>query len=125
MIKPEPLFESNANASIARVTATFGQRGTEYGDTWRNAQWLAMRAVARKLAVQIPDEALRPLAAAALYDVKYQRLEGGYKDDSVIDGIAYGANLAEEMRKPASPPQVPHPADSDCTSMGVASSAVR
>jgi hypothetical protein len=95
----EPLFESNANASIARVTATFGQRGAEYGDTWRNAQWLTMKAVAKKLGVSIPDDALRPIAAAVLCDVKYQRLEGGYKDDSVIDGIAYNANLAEEMLK--------------------------
>jgi hypothetical protein len=101
--KLEPLFESNANASIARVTSTFGQRGAEYGDTWRNAQWLAFRAVAKRFNLSIPESALRPLCAAVLVDVKYQRLEGGYKDDSIIDGIAYAANLAEEMRVFESP----------------------
>lgn len=96
--KSEPLFESNANASIARVTSTFGQRGAEYGDTWRNAQWLAFRAVAKRFGLEIPESAIRPLCAAVMVDVKYQRLEGGYKDDSIVDGIAYSANLAEEMR---------------------------
>jgi hypothetical protein len=95
---PEPLFETNANASIARVTATFGQRGTEYGDTWRNSQWLCAKAVARELGIALTTDQARKIAAGVLVDVKYQRLEGGYKDDSVIDGIAYASNLAEEMR---------------------------
>ncbi len=95
----EPLFESNANASIARVTATFGQRGTEYGDTWRNAQWLALKAVAAKYHVKIPPHVVRALAAAVMFDVKYARLEGGYKDDTMVDGCAYGLNLAEEVNR--------------------------
>lgn len=92
-----PLFESHANATIERVRATYSQRGGEYGDTWRNCQWLALKAAARKLGVQIPDKFLTAIAAAVLVDVKYQRLEGGYKDDSVVDGIAYQALWAQEM----------------------------
>ena len=41
----------------------------------------------------------RLLAAAALSDVKYQRMEGGYKEDTVIDRIAYDANFAAEMER--------------------------
>jgi hypothetical protein len=94
----EPMFEKRANATLARVTATFGQRGTEYGDTWANCQWLAMKATAQELGITVPPEFLRALAVAALVDLKYQRLEGGYKDDSVVDAGAYGAFWAEEMR---------------------------
>lgn len=91
------LFESNADKTLDRVRGTYATRGGEYGDTWRDAQLLAMKAVARRLGLSIPDSAFRPLAAACLVDVKYQRLQGGYKDDSIIDGIAYAANLAQEM----------------------------
>jgi hypothetical protein len=95
----QPIFETYADLSFGRVRATYAQRGTEYGDSWRNCQWLAMRATCRKLGIEIPEKLLRALAVAALYDVKYQRLEGGYKDDSVIDAMAYGGLWAEEMRR--------------------------
>lgn len=95
----QPIFETYADLSFGRVRATYAQRGTEYGDSWRNCQWLAMRATCRKLGIEIPERFLRALAVAALYDVKYQRLEGGYKDDSVIDAMAYGGLWAEEMRR--------------------------
>jgi hypothetical protein len=96
---PEPLFESNARATIARVDATFCQRGAEYGDTWRNSQHLMLRAVARRFNITIPESALNAIACAVLVDVKVQRTEGGYKDDTLVDLIAYAAFLAEEMRQ--------------------------
>ncbi len=92
-----PLFDSNAKATLGRVSEIFQQRGGEYGDTWRDCQWLAIKAVSRKLGLNLTHDQCRKIAAAALFDVKYQRLQGGYKDDSIIDGIAYGANLAAEM----------------------------
>jgi hypothetical protein len=95
----QPIFETYADLSFGRVRATYAQRGTEYGDSWRNCQWLAMKATCRKLGIDVPERLLRALAVAALYDVKYQRLEGGYKDDSVIDAMAYGGLWAEEMRR--------------------------
>lgn len=95
----KPIFETFADATLNRVRGTYATRGTEYGDTWRNAQWLALRATRDKLGLNIPDSMLRAVAAAVLYDVKYQRLEGGFKDDSVVDGIAYGALWAEEMQQ--------------------------
>lgn len=95
----KPVFETFANATIDRVKGTYEQRGTEYGDTWGNSQWLALKATCRKLGLQIPESKLRAVAAAVLFDVKYQRLEGGYKDDSVIDGMAYAGLWAEEMRR--------------------------
>ncbi len=92
-----PLFDSNAKATLGRVSEIFQQRGGDYGDTWRDCQWLAIKAVSRKLGLNLTHDQCRKIAAAALFDVKYQRLQGGYKDDSIIDGIAYGANLAAEM----------------------------
>lgn len=95
----KPIFETFANATIDRVKGTYEQRGTEYGDTWAHCQWLALKATCRKLGLEIPESKLRAVAAAVLFDVKYQRLEGGYKDDSVVDGMAYGGLWAEEMRR--------------------------
>jgi len=93
-----PLFEQRANATLNKVTATFGQRGNEYGDTWRNCQFTVMKAIVREFRLDVPNWALRALATAAFVDMKYQRNEGGYKEDSLIDGIAYLAFLADEMR---------------------------
>lgn len=56
-----------------------------------------MKAVARELGYEIKPEHFRALATAAFVDMKYQRLEGGYKDDSIVDGIAYQGFLAQEM----------------------------
>lgn len=95
----KPIFETFADATLNRVRGTYATRGTEYGDTWRNAQWLALKATRDRLGLSIPDSALRAVASAVLYDVKYQRLEGGFKDDSVVDGIAYAALWAEEMQQ--------------------------
>lgn len=98
-----PIFETFADTTLNRVRGTYAQRGTEYGDTWAHCQWLALKATARELGVEIPDSKLRAIAAAVLVDVKYQRLEGGFKDDSVIDGIAYNSLWAEEMQRQAQP----------------------
>lgn len=95
----KPIFETYADTTLNRVRGTYATRGTEYGDTWRNAQWLALKATRDELGLSIPDSALRAVAAAVMVDVKYQRLEGGFKDDSVVDGIAYNALWAEEMQQ--------------------------
>lgn len=100
-----PIFETFADTTLNRVRGTYTQRGTEYGDTWAHCQWLALKATARELGVEIPDSKLRAIAAAVLVDVKYQRLEGGFKDDSVIDGIAYNSLWAEEMQRQATQTQ--------------------
>jgi hypothetical protein len=92
-----PKFETNASASLQRVQSTFGLRGTEYGDTMKNCQWLTMKAVARKFGVDIPPDLFRALAVGGLCDLKYQRQEGGYKDDNFVDAIAYLAFLAQDM----------------------------
>lgn len=94
-----PKFEENANATLERVRGTYAGRGVEYGDTWRECNYLKMRAVARALGLQIPTEAFRVLATAAFCDMKYWRMLGDFKDDSLVDGIAYDAFLAEEMRR--------------------------
>lgn len=92
-----PMFEKRALATLKRVTDTFGQRGTEYGDTMRDCQWLVIRAVAKQLGVDIPPDKARAIAIAGMVDIKYQRYQGGYKDDNGVDGIAYQAFLTDEM----------------------------
>ena len=47
-----------------------------------------------------------------------QRLEGGYKDDSIIDGIAYAANLAEEMQTATRPIPAEPPCEHDVARIG-------
>jgi len=92
-----PLFDSNASKTLAKVSATFNQRGNEYGDTWRDCQWLNMKAAAGLAGLTLDTATARLLAAAALSDVKYQRMQGGWKDDTIVDRIAYDANLAAEV----------------------------
>lgn len=92
-----PLFEHHADATLERVRATYAQRGKEYADTWRDAQFLAMQATAKQLGLKLDTDQCRKLAAAAFVDMKYSRLSGGYKDDSVVDGIAYQALWCELM----------------------------
>ncbi len=92
-----PKFETNAIATLQRVQSTFGLRGTEYGDTMAHCQWLTMKTIARRYGVDIPPDLFRALAVGGLCDVKYQRQEGGYKDDNLVDAIAYQSFLAQEM----------------------------
>lgn len=94
-----PKFEANVIPTLDRLQATFTQRGTEYGDTWGNCQFITMKAVAKKLGYDIKPEHYRAICTAGFVDMKYQRSEGGYKDDSLIDGMAYMAFLSEEMRQ--------------------------
>src|SRR5579872_6363006 len=95
----EPFFETAGNATTQRAAAIASQRGNDYGDTWRDCQWLALKATAEELGIRIPAACLRAVACAALVDIKYQRLQGGYGDDHLLDGINYQKVLAEEMRR--------------------------
>lgn len=92
-------FEANALATLERVQSTFTQRGGEYADTWKTCRFLKMKAVAQALKIEIPDDCFGALCAAGFCDMKYERFSGGWKDDSSVDGIAYDAFLAEEMRQ--------------------------
>lgn len=109
-----PIFESHTLTTIDRAKSTFTGRGDEYGDTWRECNFLKMKAVARALGCEINPEHFRALATAAFCDMKYWRNLGGFKDDSLIDGINYDGFLAEEMRqltakKPLPVPELPAP----------------
>ncbi len=95
----QPLFERRALGTINRVTATFGQRGTEYGDTMKDCQWLTLLATAKRLGIPLTKEHARAIAIAGMVDIKYQRMQGGYKDDNIVDGIAYASFHADEMKE--------------------------
>ena len=95
----KPKFESNADATLDRVRATYSQRGSEYADTWGTCRFLKMKAVAKELGSKIDERHYRALATAAFCDMKDERMSGGWKDDSMVDGIAYDASLVQEMRE--------------------------
>lgn len=97
LIQDPGLFVRSATAALDKVKSTFCQRGTEYHDTWQECPFIVMKAVAKKLGVVVPDDAWRAMAAAAFVDMKHQRLQGGWKVDSVVDGIAYAGFLSEEV----------------------------
>ena len=96
---PQATFTRLASATLRRVEAVFVQRGAEYGDSWADNTWVTTLAVAKKLGVNLRKEHCRAIALAAFVDAKYTRNIGGYKDDSLMDGINYTAALAEEMRE--------------------------
>ena len=92
------LFDERAKAGLGKVSDTFCERGTQYGDTWMDCQWLVLRSVLREFGIEnLDQERLRIVALAALVDVKHQRFQGGWKADNLVDGMAYGAVLAESM----------------------------
>lgn len=107
----ESLFSRNANSTLSAVRLTYDERGGQYGDTWKDCQWLAMLATAGELGLDITRDECRVLAAAALVDVKYQRLQGGFKDDTLIDSISYQANWRAEMLKVGQEPEPQKPTE--------------
>lgn len=94
-----PLFEQRATRTFDEATAVFKERGTQYSDTWRTCRFLTMKAIAKELGCSIDDRFYRALATAAFVDMKHERLMGGYKEDSLTDGINYAAFLVDEMRE--------------------------
>lgn len=103
------LFAQRADATLKRCKEIYSNRGDQYGDTWRDCQWLKLKAILFTMFGMKPTVSqCRAMALASLADVKYSRFLGGYNEDHVIDGINYDAALAEEMReiyKEASPPR--------------------
>jgi len=95
----QPLFGAFAGETLERCISVFRERGTQYADTMRICQFLLMKAVARELKIDIPQEYFRVLCIAGFADMKYGRLLGGYKQDTVEDSINYHGFVAEEMRR--------------------------
>lgn len=93
------LFQSQALTSLKRCEAIFMERGGEYADSWRNCRFSMMRSLVARFGLNVPEECLRMLALAGMVDQKISRQEGGYKHDSMDDGINYQLALAEEVRQ--------------------------
>ena len=91
------LFEENATKTLDRISKVYEERAGQYADSYRADTHLTLQAVLEKIGVGVPDRWLNAITAAVLYDVKYSRLEGGYKEDNIVDGINYGAFLVEEL----------------------------
>jgi hypothetical protein len=94
-----PLFDTLVSKRLNKTIEIAKERGDQYGDTLKNCQWLKLRAVAKELGWTLTHVGARLLAIAGLCDVKYQRFEGGYKEDHLDDGINYDAVLAELMKE--------------------------
>jgi hypothetical protein len=97
----EPLFNSACKKRLNKAIEIVDQRGQQYGDTLRDCQWLIMRATIEDLFAScriFGAGCLRALAIAGLCDIKYQRVQGGYKEDNIDDGINYLSILPEMIR---------------------------
>ncbi len=98
-----PLFDELADAALERVRSTYtctksDGRGAQYGDTMRECQFLTTKAVDNKIDNTHKHYRLA-IFLAGMVDMKLERMRGGYKDDILIDLIAYGAALEELMRR--------------------------
>ena len=96
----KPLFQRRAEPTLQLAQDTFRTRGDQYGDTWQDCQWLKLKAVLfTTYGMKPSDSQCRAMALAAYADMKYQRMQGGYAEDHILDGINYDAALATEMRE--------------------------
>ena len=95
-------FAENSIPVLIESMEILIKREEEYSDTWELCQWLAMKAIARKYSLLLPQHLARELAAAAFVDIKYSRLAGGFKEDTLIDLVNYITNLVGESREPKS-----------------------
>lgn len=103
----KPLFDTLADATLERVQQTYSYkqqegRGAQYGDTMRECEFLTVQAVAGELLdPTLCDEQDYRLACflAGMVDMKLERMRGGYRDDNLVDLIAYAAALAELMKQ--------------------------
>lgn len=112
MDQPKPsetvrgVFPNAADLAVGKVRSTYNQREGEYNDTWalKNRGAVFMKSVLRDcFGIVDPDpQAVRLLQCAALIDIKDSRMLGPWKEDTVIDGIAYRlvfTTLREEYDK--------------------------
>jgi len=91
-------FERSADAGHEQVRAIYGQRGGEYSDTLETNDWYTMRALAKHLVgIDLSKDHARLLSLASLVNVKYERMSGGWKEDSLVDKLAYGSALLGEL----------------------------
>lgn len=93
----QPLFDRLNQEYLEKCIALAKERGSQYGDTLRNSQWLISKSIFR----MEPGENITPemVAMAAMCDIKYARFEGGYKSDTVLDLINYLSVLAGLIEK--------------------------
>jgi hypothetical protein len=98
-------FDRAMQAVLGEALDIATQRGGEYQDSWslENQHTPHMDMVIKHL-VDIDfmflehKYAKRLLMLAAICDIKLSRLGGGFKDDTIVDGINYQAALLHAMR---------------------------
>lgn len=92
------LFEQRCENTFRAARDIFRTRGDQYGDTMRDSQHLALKAAIFQMYGLKPTKVqCEAMLGAVLYDVKYQRLQGGYDPDHPLDGINYAAYFHDAM----------------------------
>jgi len=104
-----PVFEESAAATARKCSDIYTQRGGEYKDTWalEHQTHTFLDAVLDEAGsdyfpVKLPDDLKRLMKLADLIDVKEDRMLGGYKEDTLVDGVNYRlvfADLMDQFRR--------------------------
>ena len=100
MAVDDGLFVRNTKKTVKEVLAVITERAKQYGDSWSEVEYLTFKAIIKKITNNqvIPsNDECRAMAAAIMCDIKYHRLKGGYKKDTIIDLISYESFLASQM----------------------------
>jgi hypothetical protein len=96
------IFEGAMHRVLGECTGLGTQRGQEYADSWalENVVTTFTKNTLLRFGFTLNQEQLRLVIAAALVDVKDQRINAGgpWKRDSAIDGINYRA-LYTDLRE--------------------------
>lgn len=97
----EGLFADNSKATLKKVITTITERAKQYGDSFGVTRYLTLKAVLKGFPSvdNLTDEQCHAIAAAVLCDIKYHRQQGGYREDTTLDLIAYQSFLNEQMSK--------------------------
>lgn len=98
-------FPQSADATIEKVRATYATREGEYGDSWatKNQVHTFLDATLKSIsdrgvgADAFSPEEKRLIALSSMVDVKMTRMVGPYKEDTIVDLIAYLA-VYNELR---------------------------
>ncbi len=87
------LFEEAALPRLESAISVMKERGSQYADTLRICPFTWSINVAKELGVTLLPEVARAIAMAAMVDLKYSRMAGGYKLDNIEDAINYAATI--------------------------------
>ncbi len=104
-------FPESADSTIEKVRQTYTTREGEYGDSFHldNQAPGFLRTTLARFGVTVTPEQLRLIQLASLIDTKMQRMIGPFKEDTLVDLIAYVAVYNELRAKYERRDDAPNP----------------